>query len=255
MCLPLFFIVYSLLALVDADLNQITGKDGWDYAIKVSLGNKTEIRKFYEIFSDGVWKERSNLQSNKAFNPKDKTIDVYLRLNEINSPDRIRAAFYSNNFGNIENDTVQINDLTDWIVTPVFKIGISADQNDLEFPAGESRTVQWNINSSSHLQASFALFLNDRPLSNENFDYAGTVSFCTNDLNADENTESLNNSSLFSGSGFPFLATWVNEFGSRKISGFHVNVPSGLVDFSSHETYYKVLKIYSLGNATPGLHF
>lgn len=251
--------------LVDADMNKNTGKDGWDYAVKSSIANNSQKMQLFEILPDGTWKERQTYFNSKPINSEDKSIDVYLILKDINSPTRFRIAFFSSTLVFVKGMPFHIGDLSDWIVIPPYSINLFSDHNEIEMPAGETKMVQWTMNSSSKLQGYYRMFLNDDPLFTKELIPFGTIQTCIMDTSSYKQFEkpivqfgfgNLNdNNSNYTGRGFPFSFNQQVTVSSNNVSGINVNFPSGLVDFNAYDSYYKLLYIHSKPNATQGLNF
>jgi len=250
--------------LIDADLDKNTGKDGWDYSVSTSIVNGSQEMKLFEIFSDGVWKYKKTEFSSKHVDPNDKSIELYLRLKEINSPNQFRISFYTNNMIEVKGVQFEISDLSDWLVIPPYKIGLVSDSNFIEMPAGESREVQWTMNSTSDLQGYYKLLANDNPLFTEELVTYGTISTCISNasdyrLNQQRFEQALNivRSDLdnkANRTAFPNSVV-MDTVRSNSIDGLRVNRPSGLVNFGAYDTYYQLLNIKSEPSANQGLNF
>ena len=222
--------------------------------------------KSVQIFSNGAWKYKKSEISGASVDPNDKSIEIYLRLKDINSPAQFRISFYSDNVVSLKGDKLRVSDLTDWIVIPPYNIDLVSDTNHVELSAGESKVLRWVLNSTSDLQGYYRLVLNnERFYEEELVTNSSGLSNCI--FNSSDNTENQerfeqalnaldsNTNNSTKKSLFPQGVHLIGNFPSKSINGFQVDNPIGLVNFQAFSQYIILMNLKSESNARQGINY
>jgi hypothetical protein len=140
-------VVYGIL--IDADLNQETGKEGVDYQIEIQWSNKTQT------WNEGIIEYSSPIH-NRTFDTKEDYTGFYkkderyvllsVNLDDILSPNLYKAMFYA---GAIYNNSDMKIDLSTWvdISPPVYSL--STLPNPVIVRQGEQKFIGAQLKSTT----------------------------------------------------------------------------------------------------------
>ena len=120
-------VIYGIL--IDADYNQVTGKEGVDYQIEIQWTNETQTwNKGIIEYSSPVHNRTFDIQENYTgfYENDEKYVLLSVNLDEILSPNPYKAMFYA---GYVYNNSDMKIDLSPWvdISPPVYSISTFPD--------------------------------------------------------------------------------------------------------------------------------
>jgi hypothetical protein len=149
--------------LVDSDFNNETGLRGGDHRLIITWENKTktwtrmleELSSMNEGIGKGEKRTLSKIINYSGFYEQNKRyVNLTLPLHEIDSPDRYRIIFYTEE----KKDSIWNVDFTNWVNIPPPSFNISIKPNPLVLVQGEHETVDLQINSSAGLMPTIYVF-------------------------------------------------------------------------------------------------
>jgi hypothetical protein len=132
-------VVYGIL--IDADYNQVTGKEGVDYQIEIQWSNETQTwNKGIIEYSSPVHNRTVDTKEHyTGFYKKDERyVLLSVNLDEILSPNPYKAMFYA---GAIYNNSVMKIDLSTWIDISPPVYSISTLPNPVIVRQGEQKII------------------------------------------------------------------------------------------------------------------
>src|SRR5919112_2308613 len=140
-------VIYGIL--IDADYNQVTGKEGVDYQIEIHWTNETQRwDKAIIEYSSPVHNRTFDIQENYTgfYENDERYVLVSINLDEILSPNLYRAMFYA---GYVYNNSVMKIDLSPWvdISPPVYSI--STLPNPIIVRQGEQKIIGAQLKSTT----------------------------------------------------------------------------------------------------------
>src|SRR5918992_1842614 len=140
-------VIYGIL--IDADYNQVTGKEGVDYQIELQWTNETQTwNKGIIEYSSPVHNRTFDIQENYTgfYENDERYVLVSINLDEILSPNLYRAMFYA---GYVYNHSNMKIDLSPWvdISPPVYSI--STLPNPIIVRQGEQKIIGAQLKSTT----------------------------------------------------------------------------------------------------------
>lgn len=154
-------IVYGML--VDSDFNNETGLRGGDHRLLITWENKTktwtrmleELSSMHEGIGKGERRTLSKIVNYSGFYEQNKRyVTLTLPLHEIDSPDRYKIIFYTEE----KKGSIWNVDYTNWVNIPPPSFSMSIKPNPLVLIQGERETVDLQINSSAGLTPTIYIF-------------------------------------------------------------------------------------------------
>ena len=140
-------VIYGIL--IDADLNQETGKEGVDYQIEIQWSNKTQTWNEGIIeYSSPVHNRTFDIQENYTgfYKNDERYVLVSVNLDEILSPNPYRAMFYA---GYLYNNTDMKIDLSPWVDMSPQVYSISTLPNPIIVRQGEQKIIGAQLKSTT----------------------------------------------------------------------------------------------------------
>jgi hypothetical protein len=140
-------VIYGIL--IDADINQETGKEGVDYHIEIRWTNETQTwNKGMIEYSSPVHNRTLDIQENYTgfYENDERYVLVSVNLDEILSPNLYRAMFYA---GYVYNNSDMKIDLSPWVdmSSPVYSI--STLPNPIIVRQGEQKIIGAQLKSTT----------------------------------------------------------------------------------------------------------
>ena len=140
-------IIYGIL--IDADYNQMTGKEGVDYQIEIHWTNETQRwDKGITEYSSPVHNRTLDIQENYTgfYQDDQRYVLVSVNLDEILSPNPYRAMFYA---GYLYNNFDMKIDLSPWVDMSPQVYSISTLPNPIIVRQGEQKIIGAQLKSTT----------------------------------------------------------------------------------------------------------
>jgi hypothetical protein len=140
-------VIYGIL--IDADYNQVTGKEGVDYQIEIHWTNETQTwNKGIIEYSSPVHNRTFDIQKNYTgfYENDERYVLVSVNLDEILSPNPYRAMFYAGYFYN--NSDMKI-DISPWVDMSPQVYSISTLPNPITVRQGEQKIIGAQLKSTT----------------------------------------------------------------------------------------------------------
>ena len=140
-------VIYGIL--IDADYNQVTGKEGVDYQIELQWTNETQTwNKGIIEYSSPVHNRTFDIQENYTgfYENDERYVLVSINLDEILSPNLYRAMFYA---GYVYNNSNMKIDLSPWVDISPTVYSISTLPNPIIVRQGEQKIIGAQLKSTT----------------------------------------------------------------------------------------------------------
>jgi hypothetical protein len=140
-------VIYGIL--IDADYNQVTGKEGVDYQIEIHWTNETQTwNKGIIEYSSPVHNRTFDIQKNYTgfYENDERYVLVSVNLDEILSPNPYKAMFYA---GYLYNNSDMKIDLTPWVDMSPQVYSISTLPNPIIVRQGEQKIIGAQLKSTT----------------------------------------------------------------------------------------------------------
>ncbi len=140
-------VIYGIL--IDADYNQVTGKEGVDYQLEIHWTNETQRwDKGITEYSSPVHNRTLDIQENYTgfYENGERYVLVSVNLDEILSPNPYRAMFYA---GYLYNNSDMKIDLSPWVDMSPQVYSISTLPNPVIVRQGEQKTIGAQLKSTT----------------------------------------------------------------------------------------------------------
>jgi hypothetical protein len=140
-------VIYGIL--IDADYNQVTGKEGVDYQIELQWTNETQTwNKGIIEYSSPVHNRTFDIQENYTgfYENDERYVLVSINLDEILSPNLYRAMFYA---GYVYNHSNMKIDLSPWVDISPTVYSISTLPNPIIVRQGEQKIIGAQLKSTT----------------------------------------------------------------------------------------------------------
>jgi len=140
-------VIYGIL--IDADSNQVTGKEGVDYQIEIHWTNETQTwNKGIIEYSSPVHNRTFDIQKNYTgfYENDERYVLVSVNLDEILSPNPYKAMFYA---GYLYNNSDMKIDLTPWVDMSPQVYSISTLPNPIIVRQGEQKIIGAQLKSTT----------------------------------------------------------------------------------------------------------
>jgi hypothetical protein len=140
-------VIYGIL--IDADYNQVTGKEGVDYQIEIYWTNETQTwNKGIIEYSSPVHNRTLDIQKNYTgfYENDERYVLVSVNLDEILSPNPYKAMFYA---GYLYNNSDMKIDLTPWVDMSPQVYSISTLPNPIIVRQGEQKIIGAQLKSTT----------------------------------------------------------------------------------------------------------
>ena len=151
---------YGMLINIDSDYN--TGWLGYDYMMTISWENKTKNWSYLlqEWSSDSTTRVLENISNFTSFLDNEESRYVYLSLDlqKINFPDKYQVVFFTDYDFQDGGKKYEISDFSDAARIPLPQFVVSISPNSVSLRPGEKKTVEVQVNSSTAVFESHAIF-------------------------------------------------------------------------------------------------
>jgi hypothetical protein len=151
---------YGMLINIDSDYN--TGWQGYDYMMMISWENNTKnwtylLQEWSSNATTRVLENKSNFGS-FLDNKESKYVYLSLDLQKINFPDKYLVVFFTDYDFEDGGVKYQISDFSDTARIPPPQFVVSTSPNSVSLRPGEKKTVEVQVNSSTAVFESHAIF-------------------------------------------------------------------------------------------------
>ena len=154
------YTAYGMLIDIDSDYN--TGWQGYDYMMKISWENKTKNWTYLleEWSSDTTTRVLENKSNFTSFLDHKESKYVYLSLDlqKINFPDKYLVVFFTDYDFQDGGVKYEISDYSNIARIPPPEYVVSTSPNSVSLRPGEKKTVEVQVNSSTAVFESHAIF-------------------------------------------------------------------------------------------------